>query len=359
MERLVPGSLPPVSPLHMMNNEFQGRNILVTGGTGFVGSHLVEELVKIGARVVVPYRSIDPRSYFITQGLDKKVILAIADITDRRRIVDIVSKYEIETIYHLAAQPIVDTAYNNPVETIASNVMGTTHILDAAYNSGTVRQIFITSSDKAYGKLNPEVSPIPGILGNAAQNSGNQKNSYKEDHPLAGDHPYEASKSAADIITQAYVKTYNAPVVTVRFGNIYGPGDLNMSRIIPSIMNASITSDVIALRSNGQFVRDYVYVGDVVDAYVFLLDHFDAARGEAYNVASNSSLTVIDLIKQSEIILKSSIKYDIKNNHKNEIPYQHLNWGKIAALGWKPKFTLEMGLLESYGWYKKSLTVNR
>ena len=307
------------------------RRILVTGGTGFVGSHLVESLVKIGATVIVPYRSIDPRSYFITQGLDKKVILAIGDVTDRRRIVDIVTKYEIETIFHLAAQPIVDTAFNNPVETISTNVMGTVHILDAAWNSGTVRNIIITSSDKAYGK---------------------SSKTYKEDHPLRGDHPYEASKSAADILTQSYVKTYGAPVVTVRFGNIYGPGDLNMSRIVPGIMESALTGRELALRSDGTFVRDYVYVGDVVDGYLFILDNFQTMTGEAYNIASATSLSVIDLIKQAEIVLKTKIRYAIKNIQKNEIPSQHLDWSKIAKAGWKPKFTLEMGLLETYTWYK-------
>jgi CDP-glucose 4,6-dehydratase len=312
----------------------KSRKILVTGGTGFVGSHLVAALVNQGSRVVVPYRSIDPRSYFITQGLDKKVILASCDVNDRRRIVDIVSKYEIEDIFHLAAQPIVETAYHNPVETIATNVMGTAHILDAAWNSGTVRRIIVTSSDKAYGKSNT---------------------TYTEDHPLAGDHPYEASKSAADIITNSYVKTYGAPVSTVRFGNIYGSGDLNMSRIVPAIMKSVLGNEKLLLRSDGTFIRDYVYVGDVVSAYIYLLNHFDKASGEAFNIASDTSCSVLELIAKSEKILKSSIRYEIQNTQKNEIPSQHLDWGKIAKIGWKPEFTLEMGLLESYAWYKKNL----
>jgi CDP-glucose 4,6-dehydratase len=310
----------------------KGRKILVTGGTGFVGSHLVSALVNQGARVVVPYRSLDPKSFFSTQGLEQHVILAMGDVNDRRRMVDIVSKYEIEDIFHLAAQPIVETAYHNPLETIATNVMGTANILDAAWNSGTVKRIIVTSSDKAYGK---------------------SATAYTEDHPLKGDHPYEASKSAADIITQSYVKTYGAPVATVRFGNIYGPGDLNMSRIVPGIMQAAITRNELALRSNGTFVRDYVYVGDVIDAYLFLLEHFDVARGEAYNIASETSLSVVDLIRTSEKILSTPIRFSVKNTQVNEIPYQHLDWSKIARVGWKPKFTLEMGLLETYGWYKK------
>ncbi|HUD19807.1 MAG TPA: SDR family NAD(P)-dependent oxidoreductase [Patescibacteria group bacterium] len=310
-----------------------GRRILVTGGTGFVGSHLVEELVKRGARVVVPYRSLDPQSYFVTRGLEKKVILANGDVTDRRRIADIVTKYEIEDIFHLAAQPIVDTAYYNPVETITTNVLGTTHILDAALNSGTVRRIIITSSDKAYGK---------------------SSETYTEDSPLLGDHPYEASKAAGDMVTKAYVKTYGAPVVTVRFGNIYGGGDLNMSRIIPGIMNAALTHETLHLRSDGTFMRDYVYVGDVVSAYVFLEDHVDEIKGEVFNVASDTNISVLDLIKRAQKILRISVPHQIDNNQKNEIPYQHLNWSKIAGLGWKPAYSLEKGLKETYKWYKKS-----
>jgi len=269
----------------------------------------------------------------VSQQLDRSVVLAAGDVTDRRRITDIVTKYEIQTIYHLAAQAIVETAYNNPIETITTNVIGTAHILDAAWTSGTVQKIFITSSDKAYGKSN-----VP----------------YKEDHPLRGDHPYEASKSAADLIAHSYVKTYNAPVVTVRFGNIYGPGDLNVSRIIPGIIRAVLSGEELPLRSNGTFVRDYVYVGDVVESYLFLLDHFSEAKGEAYNIASETSLSVIELLSQAEKILKTRIRYSIQNTQKNEIPYQHLDWSKIRKLGWKPKFSLKKGLLETYKWYRKN-----
>ncbi len=322
----------------MKSHSVHGQHILVTGGTGFVGSHLVESLIAQGAHVVVPYRSIDPRSYFVTRGLDKHVVLAIGDICDRRRVVDIVTKYEIQTIFHLAAQPIVDTAFANPLETITTNVIGTAHILDAAWQSTTVERIIVTSSDKAYGKSDT---------------------TYTEHHPLAGDHPYEASKSAADIITTSYVKTYGAPVATVRFGNIYGPGDLNMSRIIPSIMKCAIDGSELPIRSDGTFIRDYVYVGDVVDAYLFLIEHFDECTGEAFNIASDTSVSVLQLIEHAERILGTNIRYSIKNTQKNEIPNQHLNWSKIASRGWRPSFSLEKGILETFEWYKENNPKNK
>jgi CDP-glucose 4,6-dehydratase len=308
-------------------------NVLVTGGAGFVGSHLVKHLVDRGARVIVPYRSHDPRSYFYTEGLDKQVILVSADMKDKTRIYDVVTKYEIEYIFHLAAQPIVDTAYYNPVETITTNVLGTMHVLDAALNSGTVRRIIVTSSDKAYGK---------------------SEQTYTEEHPLLGDHPYEASKSAADMVTRAYVATYKAPVVTVRFGNIYGPGDLNSSRIIPGIMHAALTGEPLHLRSDGTFVRDYIYVDDVVRAYIFLMDRVPSIVGNVYNIASDTLLSVLDVIEHAKKILGIDIPYVIDNTQKNEIPTQHLDWTKIHTLGWSPLYSFKEGLMHTYEWYKKN-----
>ncbi len=305
----------------------------MTGGTGFVGSHVVFSLVEKGATVVVLYRSIDPRSYFALSGVAAKTILAIGDVKDRERLVDVVTKYEIEDIIHLAAQPIVTTAYHNPVETITTNVLGTTHVLDAAWVSGTVQRIIVTSSDKAYGK---------------------SSKAYTEDQALRGDHPYEASKAAGDVIAQAYAKTYNAPVVTVRFGNIYGPGDLNFSRIIPSIVKTALTGEPIRLRSDGTFVRDYVYVGDVVAAYLFLLSKMPSICGEVFNISCDTTLSVVDLMKTSKKILGTPIPFVVENSQKNEIPYQHLDYGKVTKLGWKPRWTFEQGLKETYQWYKKN-----
>lgn len=329
-----------------MKTNVKGRNILVTGGTGFVGSHLVEMLVKRGALVVVPLRSRDPRSYFFLQHLDRSVILANGDIKEYPRMLDIISKYEIDTIFHLAAQPIVTTAYINPLETIESNIMGTANILEAARQCKAVKAVIITSSDKAYGK-------IPGILGSKIDDSGNRP-SYTENHPLAGDHPYEASKSAADILAHTYWKTYHMPLVTVRFGNIYGPGDLNFTRIVPGIMQSILSKSVLKLRSDGTFVRDYVYVGDIVSAYMWVLEHMDAVSGESFNVASETSESVIGLIKKARKIVGKPFTYSIEKTQMNEIPYQHLSWEKIYKLGWRPKYPLSKGLTLTYRWYKKN-----
>jgi len=314
----------------------KGKTILVSGGTGFVGSHLVEALVQIGARVVVPYRSMDPNSYFFTEKLDKKTILASCDLKNQKRIFDIISKYEVDVIFHLGAQAIVTTAYENPVETIESNIMGTTYILEAARQCSRVRSIIIASSDKAYGKT---------------------KEKYTEKSPLQGDHPYEVSKSAADLIAQTYYKTYHLPVIITRFGNIYGEGDLNFNRIIPGIMQSVIRKTPLHLRSDGTFVRDYVYVGDVVSAYLFLLSQGSKIHGEAYNITSGETYSVLELIKKIEKKLKKKIPHEIDNTSNNEIPYQSLDNTKILKLGWKPKYSLQATLIRVLRWYKKSYRV--
>lgn len=310
--------------------KLKGKNILVTGGTGFVGSHLVEELLKAGAHVVIPYRSVDPSSYFVTQGLGQHTVLAYGDLKDFDRTFEIVTKYEIEYIFHLAAHAIVPTAYINPRETIMSNVVGTTNILEAARLHPGIKGIIIASSDKAYGK---------------------SKKAYKETDPLRGDHPYEVSKSAADMIAYAYFKTYKLPVVITRFGNIYGPGDLNFNRIIPGIIKSLITGNTLLVRSDGTYKRDYVYVKDVASAYLFLLRHFDRINGESFNISYGGSVSVLTLIKSMEKIFNKKVHFKILNSAINEIAKQHLDYSKIKRLGWTPSYKLSTSLRETYAWY--------
>ncbi|MBI5619668.1 NAD-dependent epimerase/dehydratase family protein [Candidatus Gottesmanbacteria bacterium] len=309
-----------------------GKRILVTGGTGFVGSHVAEALLAKHASVVVPYRSIDPRSYFATASLAQRTILSVCDVTDARRIFDVVTKYEIEYIFHLAALATVTAAYHNPLESIVTNVVGTANVLEAARRFPGVKGVIVASSDKAYGK-----SHKPSV----------------ETDRLAGDHPYEASKSSMDLLSSAYIKTYGTPVVITRFGNIYGPGDNNYSRIVPGIMQSMVTGMPLELRSDGTYMRDYVYVGDVARAYLFMLEHLEEFKGEAFNISTGVSLSVLQLIKKSEKILKKKINYRFMRTAKNEIPYQHLDCTKITKLGWRPTYTLEKGLRLSYRWYTK------
>ncbi|NMB57333.1 NAD-dependent epimerase/dehydratase family protein [Candidatus Beckwithbacteria bacterium] len=316
-------------------NIYHGKNVLVTGGTGFVGSHLVEELIKLGAHVVTTYEYIDPKSYFITKGLDKNTVMAKVDIRNFDAVFDLVTKLNTEFIFHLAAQAIVETAYYNPRWTLESNINGTINIVESGRLFPKVKAIIVASSDKAYGKL--------------------CKKMYMETDALCGDHPYDVSKSATDLIAHSYFVTYGLPVVTTRFGNIYGEGDLNMSRIIPGIMNTIINKNVLELRSNGKFVRDYLYVKDVVAGYLLLAEKIEEAKGEAYNFGSEENLSVIDLIKEIEKALNLKIPYKILNTAKNEIPNQALDCKKIKALGWKQKQMIKDTMQSILLWYKSYL----
>ena len=324
---------------------FNKKSVLVTGGTGFVGSHLVEELVNQGVNVVTTYLELDPLSYFFTQNLNKKVVMVPADVEDFEKMHDIITKNNIEYIFHLAAQALVETAFYNPKRTLTSNITGTINILESARLFPKVKVVIVASSDKAYGKLEKGPTSSKTSLG---------ASKYKETDALRGDHPYEVSKSAADLISFSYFKTYGVPVVTTRFGNIYGEGDLNFSRIIPGIIKSLITNEKLELRSNGKFIRDYLYVKDVVNGYLLLAKNINKAKGEAYNFGSKETLSVLSVIKLIEKVLKKKINYKILNTAKNEIPYQSLDYSKIKkALGWNPKFSINKTIENAYSWYER------
>lgn len=317
-------------------SNLESKNILVTGATGLVGSHLVEQLLKLKpGNIVCLVRSRDPYSYFYSSKLDDNVVCAYGDLNDKERIYNIITKYEITHIFHIGAQAIVPTAYINPYEAVMTNVIGTTNILEAARLSPNTEAVVVASSDKAYGKNCDNVS---------------------ESAPMAGDHPYDASKSCADLISLAYHNTYNLPITVSRFGNIYGPGDLNFNRIIPGMMKSIVKGNELELRSDGTFLRDYVYVKDVVDGYIELAEQIDKSKGQAFNFSTGYNYSVLDLIKKIEEILNKKIKYKIINNQKNEIPAQSLNYNLVEkVLGWKSKINFEDSVNETFNWYSKNI----
>lgn len=308
----------------------KGINILVTGGCGFIGGHLVKQLNLQKANVTVLDINLDPRSTFALDNLKQSVKLKFIDIRDREMVFSAFRRSKPEFVFHLAAEAIVERSYQDPFTTFGTNVMGTINILDAA-RQFNVKGVIVASSDKAYGK---------------------SRKAYKEDMPLQGDHPYDVSKSCEDLIAQTYYKTYGLPVAITRFGNIYGEGDLNFSRIIPDICMAVSENKTLNLRSNGKYIRDYVYVKDVVNSYIFLLKKIAKIKGEAFNFSSKDNLSVIELINLAEKILKAKIDYKILNTARNEIPYQHLNDKKIRELGWQSKYNLKGTFPGILAWYK-------
>lgn len=318
--------------LESMVMKLKNKNILITGGDGFIGSHLVEELLKLGNKVIVTSRSFNPRSYFSTGNFNQKAIITKADIKDYSRIFDVITKYEVDFIFHLAAQAIVETAYYNPRETLETNILGTVNILESARQYPRIKGVLLASSDKAYGKL---------------------KKKYTENDPLKGDHPYEVSKASCDLLAQTYYRTYCLPVVITRFGNVYGPGDLHFNRIIPGIIKAAITNKRLDLRSDGTHVRDYVYAKDIARGCLSLVENISKTKGEAFNLSSKDNYSVFNLIQKIEKILAKKIKYRIMNTVKNEIPYQSLSCRKIKkTIGWQSRYNLEKAIPETFNWYK-------
>lgn len=318
----------------MGKHNLKGKNVLITGATGLVGGHLAEKLTNIGANTHITYRSLNPKkSYFAQNKLNEKVISAVCNLKDFDRVFDIITKYEIEYIFHIAAQPIVEIAYINPRETLETNIIGTVNILEAARHSSKIKGIVVASSDKAYGKNCDHVT---------------------EAGPMAGDHPYDVSKSCADLISRAYAKTYNLPVAVSRFGNIYGPGDFNFNRIVPGIMKVILKNDILEIRSDGKFVRDYIYVKDVTDGYIALMEHIDNIKGEAFNFSTGYNFSVIEIIEKIEKILNKKCNYKILNIQKNEVPFQSLNFEKSEKiLGWKSQYALEESIKETFSWYQQ------
>ncbi len=324
--------------LKTLNGKFgkmwKDRNVLVTGGMGLVGGHLVEKLVELGANVVVTKIINDPKSYFNWKNLGEKVVIVDCDLKNEHQVKDVITKCEVEYIFHLGAQALVPVAYHNPRETIETNVMGTVNILEAVRNYPRIKALVFASSDKAYGI--------------------SDKLPYYETHELKGQHPYDVSKSAADLICNAYFKTYDTPVVTTRFGNIYGPGDLNFNRIIPSAIKAGLKDETLEIRSDGKMIRDYVYVKDVVSGYLVLAENIEKTKGEAFNVSSGITLNVLDIVGKVSEVIDKDIDSKILNTAKNEIPEQYLAYDKISnLLGWSPTHDMGAALKETVDWYKE------
>lgn len=322
----------------MGNNHFwQDRPTLVTGSTGLVGSWLVEALIMQKADLVCIVRDWVPQSELMRSENFRQVKIVNGDIRDQALLERVLGEYEIDTVIHLAAQTIVSIANRNPVSTFETNIGGTWRLLEACRRSPSVKQIIVASSDKAYGDQ--------------------EKLPYDEDTPLQGQHPYDVSKSCADLIAHTYAKTYNLPVVITRCGNFYGGGDLNWNRIIPGTIRSVIRGERPIIRSDGKFIRDYFYVEDGAAAYMTLAEKLHEKPqlgGEAFNFSNEVQLTVLQLVETILSLMESDLEPIINNNVSNEIKNQYLSSKKAREmLNWRPKFTVNEGLLKTIQWYKK------
>jgi len=312
------------------------RPTFVTGGTGLVGSWLVHWLVAAGADVVCLVRDWVPQSELVRTGTLDHVKVVRGDIRDRETLERLLGEYEIDTVIHLAAQTIITIANRNPISTFESNITGTWNLLEACRRSPKVKQIVVASSDKAYG----DQEELP----------------YREDTPLQGQHPYDVSKSCADLIAHMYAVSYDLPIAITRCGNFYGGGDLNWNRIIPGTIRSILRGQNPIIRSNGKYVRDYFYVEDGAAAYMHLAEHLAKnpnIKGEAFNFSNELQMTVSQIVEKILSLMGSNLQADIRNEVSNEILYQYLSAEKARTqLGWKPLFDFEQGLRQTVDWYK-------
>ena len=322
------------------NNRFWiDRPTLVTGATGLVGGWLVKHLLANQADVVCLVRDWVPQSQLLRTNMLEQVKMVRADVRDQNDMERILGEYEIDTVIHLAAQTIVGIANRNPLSTFETNIAGTWSLLEGCRRCPTVKQIVVASSDKAYG----EQEHLP----------------YTEGMPLKGRHPYDVSKSCADLLAKSYACTYDLPVTVTRCGNFYGGGDLNWNRIVPGTIRSVLRGQRPVIRSDGQYVRDYIYVEDAAVAYILLAERMaqePALRGEAFNFSNEMRMTVLQLVRKLLAVMESDLQPDIRNEASNEIRDQYLSAAKARGmLGWRPVFSLEDGLERTVSWYRELL----
>jgi CDP-glucose 4,6-dehydratase len=313
------------------------RPVFVTGATGLVGSWLVRRLLDAGAEVVCLVRDWVPQCELVRAGLVERVRVVRGDVRDEALMERVLGEYEIATVIHLAAQTIVPVANRNPGSTFDTNIRGTWTLLEACRRSPTIREIVVASSDKAYG----DQESLP----------------YDEKTPLQGQHPYDVSKSCADLISQAYAKTYGLPVCITRCGNFYGGGDLNWNRIVPGTVRSVLRGQRPVVRSDGNFIRDYFYVEDGAAAYMLLAEKLAARpelKGQAFNFSTEARVTVLELVNKIVGLMGSALAPDVRNEATNEIRNQYLDAGKARRLlGWTPLYALDEGLAATIAWYKQ------
>jgi len=325
-----------------VNGFWLDRPTLVTGASGLLGGWLVRRLVAAKADVVCLVRDWVPQSELVRSGLIDQVKTVRGDVRDQALLERVLGEYEIRTVMHLAAQTVVTIANRNPVSTFETNVGGTWALLEACRLSPLVGQVVLASSDKAYG----DEDSLP----------------YDEETPLRGRHPYDVSKSCADLIATTYATTYELPVVTTRCGNLYGGGDLNWNRVVPGTIRSVLRGQRPIIRSDGCHVRDYFYVEDGAAAYVMLAEHLAARpdlRGEAFNFSYGFPMTVLELVQRITSLMGSALAPDVRNEAANEIRRQYLNSNKARRmLNWQPLFSLDDGLQRTVEWYRSFLTTN-
>jgi CDP-glucose 4,6-dehydratase len=316
------------------------RNVLVTGGTGLLGSWMVDALLERGARITCIVRDEVPESRLVTSGTIARVNVVRGGVEDYETCLRALNEYEIDTVFHLAAQTIVGTAARSTLSTFETNIRGTWTLLEACRElSMLVKRIVVASSDKAYGI--------------------HEKLPYREDAPLQGRFPYDVSKSCADLIAISFAATYGLPIAITRCGNLFGGGDWNMSRIVPGTIRSLLAGERPVVRSTGKLVRDYFYVEDAVLAYIQLAEKMETMKlsGQAFNFGTGHPMSVLEIVTAIRKAMgRLDLEPEVLGRNDGEIPAQYLDCAKARdVLGWKPAFTLDEGLARTIKWYRENL----
>ena len=315
---------------------WQNRSVFVTGCTGLLGSWLTKTLVERGASVTGLIRDWVPHSHLRLSGIEEKINIVRGSVEDLYTVERALNEYEVDTVFHLAAQTIVETSNRDPLSTFESNVKGTWVLLEACRRVPVVKRIVAASSDKAYG----DQAQLP----------------YTEKAPLQGQHPYDVSKSCADLIALSYHETFHLPVSITRCGNFFGGGDLNFNRLVPGTIRSVHYNQRPLIRSDGTYIRDYFYIEDAVEAYLCLAEKMEREEihGEAFNFSSELQVPVLELVRRIlKVMNREDLAPVIQNRAQHEILHQYLSAEKAKRLlGWKPKFTLEDGLNRTVAWYR-------
>jgi len=322
---------------------YAGQTALVTGAQGFLGSWLAERLLEEGTRVVVPRRDVPALSRFRLEGLEERCDVVLADVLDRDALARVVNEYEPELVFHLAAQTLVGTANRAPLATYDTNVRGTWSVLEACRGlagRSRVRAIVVASSDKAYG--------------------AHEQLPYREDFALRPTYPYDVSKACADLIARSYAHTYGLPVGVTRLANLYGPGDFNLSRLVPDTATALVRGERPVIRSDGTPQRDFVHVADAVEAYLTVADSLarPELHGRAWNAGCGEPVAVIEVVERLIAASGLELEPEVRGSGTSprEIDRQWLDSTAIREeLGWMPARTLEQGLAETFRWYARVL----